>query len=311
MRRKLFGRSGLRVSELCLGTMTFGRPGPRGTPPDECERLFTRFVERGGNFIDTSPEHGNGIAEQIVGRLVAARRPYFVLATRLKPPRERYLVRSRMIDSLDASLRRLGTDHIDLLWLDAWAGSTALDEVMATVEYLVSSGRVLYVGVTSAPARLVAQAAMLSELNGCTPLVGLQFEYSLLERTAEQESMPTAESLGLTMVPWGVLGGGLLAGKYRGEQGSSVLSERAHAVIARVCELARDLERPPSQIALAWVRQQSANLVPIVGARSAEQVDEVLGALDLQLTRAELRRLSRGGFEILAPQYPAEQRVRA
>ena len=295
MRYKLFGRSGLRVSELCLGTMTFGKSGPRGTPPAECEAIFREFVKRGGNFVDLAAGYGDGRAEAIVRDLIGARRAHFVLSTRLSVPEGFTDVAARMRLALEGALRRLRTDHLDLLWLDGWTNRTAFDAVMESIETMVCDGKVLYVGVADAPTWVVSQGNLLAGLNRWTPFVGLQCEFSLLERRADQEALPVAEALGLSTAPRSVLAGGLLTCKYRHEELAPFLSERNQLIVEQLRDVARDLGRPPAQVALNWVRQQGAKLVPILGARTAAQLVETLGCLDFTLTSTLLSRLACDG----------------
>jgi aryl-alcohol dehydrogenase-like predicted oxidoreductase len=305
MHYKLFGRSGLRVSELCLGTMTFGKAGPRGSKLAECAAMMHDFLAHGGNFIDTAPSYGNGNAEWIVGELISDRRDETVLATHLSVPDTFLNQRAKLIASVEGSLERLGTDRVDLLWVDASSPLASFDEVVGALEALVRGGKVLYTGVANAPGRVVAGANTLAALNGFASMVGLQTEYSVVARQAEREALPLAESLGMGIAPWGLLGNGFLTGKYARERLGELMSLDSLAAIDRVAQIARDLGRTPSQVALSWVRQQGASLVPIVGARTSSQLAEDLGCLDFTLAGPQLDWLG------ATPAFESEPRARA
>ena len=220
MRYKLLGNSGLRVSELCLGTMTFGEDWGWGASKEDSRALFDAYREAGGNFIDTANFYTGGTSERFVGEFIASERDRFVVATKytltMRPgdPNASGNHRKNMIQSVEASLRRLGTDYIDLYWLHAWDYLTPVEEVMRGLDDLVRAGKVLYVGVSDTPAWIVSQANTLAALRGWTPFVGLQIEYSLIERTVERELLPMAEAFGLTILAWSPLGSGVLTGKY-------------------------------------------------------------------------------------------------
>src|SRR5215216_1698724 len=214
MRYKLLGRSGLRVSELCLGTMTFGADRGWGAAKEECARILEAFAEASGNFIDTANAYTNGSSEQITGELVAAERARWVLATKYtvttRPgdPNAGGSHRKSMVQALDASLRRLGTDYVDVYWLHVWGVFTPVEEVMRGLDDLVRAGKVLYVGISDTPAWIASQANTLAALRGWTPFVGLQVPYSLVERAPERELLPMAQALELTVTSWGHLGRG-------------------------------------------------------------------------------------------------------
>jgi aryl-alcohol dehydrogenase-like predicted oxidoreductase len=311
MRYKLFGRTGLRVSELCLGAMIFGdRRGAWGTSKDQAARIVERFAEAGGNFIDTANYYGRGESERIVGELVAPERERWVLATKytcsLNPadPNAGGAHRKSMMQSIEASLRRLGTDYIDLLWLHVWDAFTPVEEVVQSLHDLVRTGKVLYVGVSDTPAWLVAQAVTLGDLRGWTRFAGLQIPYSLVERTVERELLPVARALDLAVTAWSPLADGLLTGRYGTDRASPPntriagigathrLTERNLAIADAVNQIAADRGATPPQIAIAWIRAQQgrAVVIPIVGARTPEQMSDNLGALEVDLTTAELDR---------------------
>lgn len=309
MRYVLFGRSGLRVSELCLGTMTFGEEWGFGAPKDECRRQFDAFVEQGGNFIDTANHYTNGTSERLVGDFVKGARDRFVIATKYTlghpgtDPNAAGNHRKSLKRSLEASLQRLGTDYVDLYWVHAWDGLTPLDELMRALDDAVTAGKVLHVGFSDAPAWVVARANTLADLHGWTPFTGIQVPYSLLERTVERELLPMAAALGLAVAAWSPLGGGVLSGKYgkggAGEKGrltnspnaGAWLTERNLAIAGEASRVADELGKTPTQVALAWVRQRGAAVVPILGARTVAQLTDGLGALDVTFTDDQRARL--------------------
>jgi aryl-alcohol dehydrogenase-like predicted oxidoreductase len=306
MNYRLFGRSGLRVSELALGTMTFGTDWGWGADRDECRKMFDAYAEAGGNFVDTANNYTGGTSERIVGELVAADRDHFVLgtkyslSTRPDDPNAGGNHRKNLVRALEASLERLGTDHVDLLWVHMWDGMTPVAEVVRALDDLVGAGKVLYVGASDTPAWAVARAVTMAELRGWAAFCGLQVPWSLADRSVENELLPLAAALDLAVTPWGVLESGELTGKYLAPDGRPTRSRPEH-VSPRVNELAREvvavaaeLGRPPAQAAINWVRQQDAGcpVIPIVGARSAAQLADNLGCLEFELTADQLARLT-------------------
>ncbi len=318
MKFDFLGKSGLRVSELCLGTMTFGEEWGWGASKEESRAMFDCYVESGGNFIDTANGYTNGTSERMVGEFIRSDRDRFVLATKYTfptqtgDPNSGGNHRKSMVRSLEGSLKRLGTDYVDLLWLHAWDYSTSVEEVMRGLDDLVRSGKVLYVGVSDTPAWVVSSANMLAELRGWSSFVALQIEYSLAERTPERDLLPMARSLELTVTPWGALGGGLLTGKYNDSPRPSpktsglsseptdkrlnaVFSERVNdrnlAIARVVVEVARELDCSPSQVALAWLCKQRGQIIPIIGARRLDQLRDNLGCLDIKIPKDKLRKL--------------------
>jgi aryl-alcohol dehydrogenase-like predicted oxidoreductase len=330
MRYRLFGRSGLRVSELALGTMTFGTDWGWGADRDECRRMFEAYAQAGGNFVDTANNYTNGTSERIVGELVAPDRDHFVLATKYSlstrpdDPNAGGNHRKNLVRALEASLARLGTDHVDLLWVHMWDGMTPVEEVVRGLDDLVRAGKVLYVGVSDPPAWVVARAVTMAELRGWSAFTGLQVPWSLADRSVEREHLPMAAALDLAVTPWGLLEGGELTGKYLSSaqpagdaapdpvagQGLATRS-RPEEVSPRVNDLAREVVavagevgRPPAQVAIGWVRQQDFGcpIIPIVGARSAAQLRDNLGCLDLRLDPGRLERLAAAsGFRLGFP----------
>ena len=312
MKYKLLGKSGLRVSELCLGTMTFGKEwGDFGNNKEECKKIFDKFVERGGNFIDTANKYMEGTSEKYVGEFVQKDRESFVIATKyslsMNPddPNKSGNHRKNLVQSVNASLKRLNIDYIDLLWLHAWDYLTPVEEVVRALDDLVRQGKILYVGISDTPAWIVSQANTIANLQGWTPFIGLQIEYSLIERSPERELLPMAKSMGMTVTPWGPLGGGVLTGKYlknsseikryseeeRAE--SSRFNEKSTEIAKTVQRIASEINKSPAQIALNWIRQQQhrGNFIPILGARTEQQIKDNLGCLDFELSKEYLTEL--------------------
>ncbi len=259
MRYKLLGRSGLRVSELVLGTMTFGEDWGWGASPAVSKEIFDAYANAGGNFIDTANRYTNGSSEKIVGDLVAADREHFVLATKYtlvtRPgdPNAAGNQRKNMVQSLEASLKRLKTDYLDLYWVHAWDFMTPVEEVMRGLDDLVRAGKVLYVGISDAPAWVVSQANTLADLRGWSRFVGLQLRYSLADRAAERDLLPMARALDIGVTAWSVLGAGVLTGKYRSKEGEEVrgraatwtLPERHYALGDEVVKIAEEIGCSP------------------------------------------------------------------
>ncbi|WP_416409746.1 aldo/keto reductase [Agrobacterium rosae] len=309
MRYRLFGRTGLRVSELALGTLNFGRQWQHGAEIEEAGRMLNAYAERGGNFIDTSDSYQYGESEKYLGQLLKDRRDEFVLATKFSQwatPQASILAtgnsRKAMIASLEASLKRLATDRIDLYWAHYPDEVTPSEEIMRGFEDLIRSGKILYAGLSDFPAWRVARATSLAEFYGYTALAGIQVEHSLLRRSMEYEFLPMAQAFDLGITTWSPLGGGVLTGKYR--QGSSgryeafgglgfVPEEEAQqtAVIDTVLEIARELGVTPSQVAIAW--SHSKGVVPIIGPRNMTQLEDNLGALKCVFEPEHIERLDR------------------
>lgn len=305
MRYKLLGRSGLRVSELGLGTMTFGEDWGWGASREESRRMFNAYAEAGGNFIDTANRYTDGTSERLVGEFVASDREHFVVATKYTlfnregDPNAAGNHRKNMVQSLEASLKRLRTDYVDLLWLHAWDFMTPVDEVMRGLDDLVRAGKVLYVGISDTPAWVVSQANTMADLRGWSPFVALQIEYSLIQRTPERELLPMARSLDLAVTPWGILGSGALTGKYNRAQPPEegrVKDSRGQdpeilEIGAEVVAVAEEMGRTPTQVAVAWIRHQPGVMIPLLGARTLDQLQDNLKALDVTLSPRHLERL--------------------
>jgi aryl-alcohol dehydrogenase-like predicted oxidoreductase len=305
MRYTLLGPSGLRVSEVALGTMTFGEAWGWGASEDESRRIFEAYVQAGGNFVDTACNYTDGQSEEIVGALTEPERERFVLATkytltaRREDPNAGGNQRKNLVQTLEASLRRLRTDYVDLLWLHMWDGLTPVEEIVRALDDLVSSGKVLYVGISDTPAWVVSQAVTLAHQHGWSPFVAVQAPYSIADRDVERELLPMARALDLSFTPWGMLEGGALTGKYLDETDEPRRYDRAgpktNALAREVLTVADELGATPAQVAIAWVRAQPWHVIPIVGARSEAQLRENLGALDIELAPEHVERLGAVG----------------
>ena len=315
MNYRLLGHSGLRVSEICLGTMTFGEDWGWGAPREEARKLYDAFREAGGNFIDTANVYTNGASERLLGEFMAGHRESVVLATKYtnaapgSDPNAAGNHRKSMMQSVEASLKRLKTDFIDLYWMHIWDRVTPVEEVMRAFEDLVRQGKVLYIGVSDAAAWWTSRANTIAELRGWTSFVGLQIEYSLLERTPERELLPMAQALGLTVTAWSPLAGGLLSGKYRitesgvqSQDGQSRLDhpdlqqfvqnrEMTNRIVDRLSQVAAEAELTPAQVALAWLCHRSQPIIPIIGARKIEQLEANLRIAHLRLSSSQVKRL--------------------
>jgi aryl-alcohol dehydrogenase-like predicted oxidoreductase len=305
MRYRLLGRSGLRVSEAALGTMTFGEDWGWGASEEECGRIFARYAEAGGNFVDTANNYTDGSSERIVGKLVALERERFVVATkytlttRPDDPNAGGNHRKNLVQSLEASLRRLGTDYVDLLWLHMRDGITPIDEIVRALDDQVRLGKVLYVGISDSPAWLVAQANTLADLRGWSPFVAVQLPYNVADRDAEREVFPMAAALGLAVTPWGVLSAGVLTGKPAEERRwpEDRVSEREQRLVDELRSVAADHGCAPAQAAIAWLLARSSPpvVIPILGARTDAQAVENLAAIDIRLEDEALARLDDAG----------------
>ncbi|MER6950203.1 aldo/keto reductase [Nonomuraea sp. NPDC000554] len=307
MRHRLLGPTGLRVSELFLGAMTFAGP-------DEARKMIDLYADAGGNVIDTASAYG--ASEEVLGDLLRHRRDRFVLATKYtlsrdaRDPNAGGSHRKNLALSLEASLRRLRTDYVDLLWVHAWDPYTPIEETMRALDDAVRAGKVLYVGASNLPAWLVSRANALAEWRDWTAFAGVQVRYSLLRRDIERELLPMAEASGMSVAAYGALAGGVLSGKYVGAAPTGArldpasLTARDHEVARAVREVAGDLGVTASQVAIAWTRARSRVVHPIVGARDAGQLADNLGALDVTLPADALVRLDAAApFEV---GYPAD-----
>jgi aryl-alcohol dehydrogenase-like predicted oxidoreductase len=283
--------------------MTFGEQGGVGAPVEECRRILDAYVDAGGNTVDTAINYRGGASEEIVGELLAGRRDSFVVGSKYTVSRDRAdpnaagNARKNLRASLETSLRRLRTDYLDVYWVHMWDRATPIEETMRALDDAVRSGKVLYVGISDAPAWIVARANTLADWKGWSPFVGLQVPYSLLQRDAERELLPMAEALGLGVTAWSPLAGGILSGKYTEASSAptrldpTTVDDRAHTVAAAVRDVADELGASPAQVAIAWTRARSTSVLPILGARRVEQVRDNLGAIDVTLTPEQCARL--------------------
>ena len=314
MRYTTFGRrTGLRVSQYALGAGNFGTGLGVGAERDEAKAIFDRFVEAGGNFIDTADAYQSGQSEHLVGEFIHADRDDLVLATKFtvgaKPGLGLSLTgnsRKNLRISVDGSLQRLDTDYIDILWVHYPDALTPMEELLRGLDDLVTQGKILYVAFSNFPAWRVSRAAVLADLSGWAPVTGIQVEYSLVERSADRELLPMAEALGLGVTLWSPLGGGLLTGKYRkSPQGRltdwnrlvhTESTDQKTAVVDTVIAIGDEIGRPPAQVSTAWASERSKRLatscVPIIGPRSLAQLDDYLGALEVELTEEQYVRLN-------------------
>jgi len=306
MRYRILGRSGLRVSTFALGTGNFGKGWGYGTEVAEARKIYDAYRSAGGNFIDTADQYQFGQAESMLADFIGPERDDIVLATKYSLGATHGAglqhtgnSRKAMVQSVEASLKRLKTDRIDLLWVHMPDGVTPIEEIARGLNDLSRGGKILYGGLSDFPAWRCATAATLAELRGWAPVVAVQMEYSLVERTAERELLPMTAAFGLAPVIWSPLGGGLLTGKYRkGEQGRAQglgvviqheSDERRAATLDAVLEIAGELGVSPGQVAIAWTL--SRGVLPILGPRTLEQFTDNLAAADVRLSEAQLIRL--------------------
>jgi len=315
----LLGGSGLRVSALCLGTMTFGTEWGWGSPAKTAQAVLERYLEAGGNFVDTADGYTNGTSESLLGGFLKGRRDRVVLATKFTfnafpgDPNAGGNGRKNILRALDASLKRLQTDYIDLYWLHAWDTVTPVEEVMSTLDALVRAGKVRAIGLSDTPAWYLSRAQTLAEWRGWEKVAALQLEYSLVERNIEREHIPAALRLGMGVCPWSPLAGGFLSGKYsRGRHG--VKGEGRVAAVAGTAmsafgdfgdadwkvlevlqEAARQIGRSPAQVALNWVARRPGVAATLIGATKLEQLEDNLGALDFELPPELASRLEEAG----------------
>jgi aryl-alcohol dehydrogenase-like predicted oxidoreductase len=322
MNYRLLGRTGLKVSELCLGAMTFGRE----TSEAVSGQMLNRFVEAGGNFIDSADVYTRGASEEILGRwLKGRRRDDFVIATKVRfamgeGPNEVGLSRRHILAAIEASLRRLGTDYVDVYQVHAWDPNTPLDETLSALNQLVQSGKVRYLGASNFAGWQLQKAIDLSRRNGWEPFTCLQPLYNLLDRSVEWELLPVCEAEGVGVIPWSPLRGGWLSGKYRrgmtappantrieeaarqgwSEQWGVYANERTWQVIDALLALAQETDKTPAQVALNWLLQKPAVTAPIIGARTLAHLDDNLGAAGWALSPEQMERLD----QVSAPALP-------
>lgn len=320
MQYRLLGNSGLRVSEAALGTMTFGEDWGWGSGKDEARKVYDAFREAGGNFIDTANIYTNGTSESWLGEFMEGHRESVVLATKYSnafpgtDPNAAGNQRKNMVQAVEASLKRLKSDYIDLYWVHVWDGLTPVDEVMRGLDDLVRSGKVLYTGISDAPAWWIAQANTLAQLRGWTSFVGLQIEYSLLERTVERELIPMARALNIGVTAWSPLSGGVLTGKYQGSEGKDGRMNHdmlkdfqpegvdVGKVLEAVKQVAQETGRSMAQVALSWLQSRPVPVIPILGARKLTQFQDNLASFTLTLTEDQVKRLDEASW--IEPGFP-------
>jgi aryl-alcohol dehydrogenase-like predicted oxidoreductase len=304
MKYKLLGRSGLKVSELCLGTMGFGTENGWGADIATSFAIIEKFAEAGGNFLDTANIYKLGTSEKIIGEFITNRdRDYFVIATKYTlhdnatNPNASGNNRKNMMRSVEASLKRLQTDFIDVLYLHIWDDLTPIDEVLRGLDDLIQQGKVNYAAISDTPAWLVSKGNTLAELMGWSQFIALQVEYSLLQRTPERELLPMAKHFGMTVTPWAPLAGGALTGKYlRGDvgrikEGSNRLNENSQRITKEVIAVAEKLGVDATHVALKWTMQQPLSVIPIVGATKLEQLEQNLKAIEVVIPEEDMKHL--------------------
>lgn len=304
MKYKQLGKSGLKVSELCLGTMGFGTEWKWGADKETSFKIMEAFANAGGNFIDTANRYTEGSSERIIGEYIKPNRDHFVVATKYSLHDNLTNVnasgnnRKNMMRSVEESLKRLQTDFIDVLYLHIWDHLTPIEEVMRGLDDLVRMGKVNYIAISDTPAWIVSKGQTISELMGWSKFVALQIEYSLLQRTPERELIPMAKHFGLTVTPWAPLAGGALTGKYlQGDKGrlpdsSKRLNENSTRIVKEVVAIANEIGCRPSHVALKWTMQQGYSSIPIVGATKTEQMQDNLNCLQVNLSQEQMVRLS-------------------
>lgn len=299
MKHRLLGGSGLRVSEMCLGTMTFGEKKEWGTDPAEAAKIIATFTDAGGSFIDTAPNYADGAAEQIVGKAIKANRDEFVIGTKFTASSSAHPLaggnsRRAMVGSIEASLKRLDTDRIDMLWLHFWDGTSPMSEILKAVDDCVRAGKVLYFGMSNTPAWLVSRAVTLAQCQGWTAPSAIQVEYNVASRDAERELLPMAEALDLGVLCWGPLAAGALAG---GENPLRRGKAKVPAAIASVREqlagLAQRCGLPAHALALAWLMRAAPATIPVLGARTAQQLAALITVPDLPISADLLEEITR------------------
>jgi len=310
MKYRLFGKSGLRVSEAALGTMTFGQERGWGAPKDESRKVYDAFREAGGNFIDTANIYTDGTSESFLGEFLEGHRDSVVLATTYSnaapgnDPNAAGNHRKSMMQAVEASLKRLRTDYIDLYWVHIWDAITPVEEVMRGLDDLVRQGKVLYVGISDVPAWWIAQANTLADLRGWSRFIGLQIPYNLIERTVERELIPMAKALDIGVTAWSPLSNGVLTGKYHGHGGSELgrmnsetmktfmpEQQRATRIVAAVKIVSEQTGCSMAQVALARLRYRPVPVIPIIGARKLTQLQDNLASFDLELSAEHLKSL--------------------
>ena len=307
MRYKMLGKSGLRVSEICLGTMSFGQDWPFGADEKTSHQILDAYADAGGNFLDTANKYHNGETEEYLGRWLKGRRDRMVVATKYSlamdhsDPNAAGNHRKNMMQAVEGSLKRLQTDTIDLFWVHVYDEDTPIEETMRALDDLVRMGKIHYIGISDTPAWVISAAHVMSDLRNL-PISAIQVEYSLLARTPERDFLPMAQHFGMAVTAWAPMAGGVLTGKYTRNQESESLrragneekkrtSEHNLKIARTVDEIADELGATSAQIAVAWVLSRGYLYFPVVGARKVSQIEDIIGAADLQLSESQLARL--------------------
>lgn len=308
MKYRLLGNTGLRVSEVALGTMTFGTEVDWGADKDASKKMYDTFTEAGGNFVDTANEiYTNGTSEKYVGEFIASERDYIVLGTKYtaaapgKDPNRAGNSRKSMVQSLERSLRRLDTDYVDVFWVHAWDFLSPVEEVMRGLDDLVRQGKVLYLGVSDTPAWVIAKANTYARAHGLTPFSASQIEYSLAQRTGERELLPMARSEGMATLGWSPLASGLLTGKYSEKNGDAEggrldkvdvghRTDRNLEIGDKVVEIAEKNGVDAVTVAISFVMQQ--DIIPIIGGTKPHHIEQNMKTLDFRLGDEDLGTLN-------------------
>jgi aryl-alcohol dehydrogenase-like predicted oxidoreductase len=319
MKYKIFGKTGLRVSEIALGGMTIGEDWGWGADKETSKKVFDYFVNKGGNFIDTAINYTNGTSEKYVGDFISSDRDYFVLATKYSlstkegDPNRSGNHRKNMMYSVDASLKRMNTDYIDLYWVHAWDKMTPEEEILRGLDDLVRTGKILYIGISDTPAWIVSRCNTIAELKGWTAFAGIQVQYNLILRDIERELLPMTNKLDLAITAWGTLAAGFLTGKYNksaNEKNTAgarltlnptsslrgidrLRTENNIAIAEEVEKISIEIGKTPTQVAVNWARQKSYNIIPIIGARNVAQLEDSLGCIEFKLSDAQMERLDK------------------
>jgi aryl-alcohol dehydrogenase-like predicted oxidoreductase len=330
MKYYLLGKSGLRVSELALGAMTFGTEWGWGTEKNEARKMLDLYIDNGGNFVDTADVYTNGSSEKMLGEFLGEKRQQLVLSTKYTisthpgDPNGSGNHRKNMVRSVETSLQRMKTDYIDLLYLHIWDGTTPVEEILRAMDDLVRAGKVLYLGICTTPAWQIARMQTIADLRGWSPLIALQIEYNLIERTTERDLIPMANEMGLGVVPFSPLSSGLLSGTYSREDflsksGSTPgnsgtrkntleylgkFTERNMEIVDEVKKVAAEAQKSPAQVALAWLLSKSTVTSVLLGASKLEQLENNLGSLNAHLSADQIKRLD--DISRIAMGYPHE-----
>jgi aryl-alcohol dehydrogenase-like predicted oxidoreductase len=306
MKYKLLGRTGIRVSELCLGTMTFGTEWGWGSDKAESKKIYDAFVNRGGNFFDTANVYTKGTSEKMLGEFVKSERDNMVIASKYSLSEDGIINkagnhRKNMTQSVEQTLKSLNTDYVDLYYVHAWDFTVKPEELMRNLEYLVASGKVLSIGISDTPAWIMSRCNTIAEQKGWTPFSACQIEYSLTEHTADREILPCAEGFDMTVCGFSPLAAGMLSGKYNNPideprrmdtRKSHRLSERNLAISQQLLDICKDWNLSPAAVALKWAMLQFKNSSPIFGVRTLKQLEENLTSLDFELTDEQLNKLN-------------------